>query len=272
MVERILRLCTLVKIPDMFQHFLAWRRRRILLRHPLNDALWQDVLADLRLLQGLTTEDLKRLRQWVTLFLHAKRINAAGGLLLTDKMRLIIAAQACLLILNLDLDYYAGWVEIIVYPDAFVPDHEVMDTSGVVHHVQAPLSGQAWLGGPVILSWADASKQHTTPGDNVVIHEFAHKLDMLNGDANGFPPLHAEMSRQTWSTVFSQAFEDFRGSVAADEDTEIDAYAAETPGEFFAVLSEAFFETPLAVLRAYPEAYTQLKLFYRQDPAQRDLV
>lgn len=257
----------------MFRQFQTgwrtWRRRRILSRQPLAVVLWQGALAELPLLHGLPAHDLARLRQWVTLFLHSKHINAAGGLQLTDQMRVIIAAQACLLILNLDLDYYDGWVEIIVYPDAFVPNHEVVDADGVVHQVQTPLSGQAWLGGPVILSWADASKQYTMPGDNVVIHEFAHKLDMLNGDANGFPPLHPEMNRSAWSTAFGAAFEDFQGRLNTGEDSEIDPYAAESPGEFFAVMSEVFFEKPLAIKQNYPAVYTQLALFYRQDPALR---
>ncbi len=253
----------------MFQFVKAWRRKRILKCHPLQDALWQVVTGHLHLLQGLSTDELARLRQWATLFLHAKRLSAAGGLILTDKMRVMIAAQACLPILNLDLDYYEGWVEIIVYPDTFVPEHEYMDEIGVVHHMHVPLSGEAWLGGPVILSWQDAGNAYAEPGYNVVVHEFAHKLDMLNGSANGFPPLHADMSRLAWSTAFGAAFEDFRQRVMAGHATAIDPYAAETPGEFFAVLSEAFFEMPLTVQRSYPDAYAQLSLFYRQDPVQR---
>jgi len=251
----------------MFGFFKDWRRRRILARHPLDDALWQGAVADLPLLRGLTPQELERLRQQVTLFLHAKHMSAAGGLTLTDQMRLSIALQACLPILHLDLDYYDGWEEIIVYPDEFVPEFEYMDEDGVVHHVHEPMSGEAWLGGPVILSCRLGDSAHDVPGYNVVIHEFAHKLDMLNGDANGFPPLHADMNRQAWSAVFSAAFADFQRRVEAGEETAIDPYAAENPGEFFAVISEAFFETPLALLHDYPEAYAQLRLFYRQDPA-----
>ena len=253
----------------MFQFVKAWRRKRILKRLPLQDALWQAVTGHLHLLQGLSTDELARLRQWVTLFLHAKRLSAAGGLILTDNMRVMIAAQACLPILNLDLDYYDGWVEIIIYPDTFVPEHDYMDEIGVVHHTRAPLSGEAWLGGPVVLSWQDAGNASAAPGHNVVVHEFAHKLDMLNGAADGFPPLHADMNRLAWSMTFGAAYEDFRQRVTTGHATAIDPYAAETPAEFFAVISEAFFEMPLAVKNAYPEAYQQLSLFYRQDPAQR---
>lgn len=249
--------------------FKAWRRRRVLRAHPLPDALWQRVAGRLRCLRGLNPDELARLRDGVALFLHAKHLSGAGGLSLSDEMRLTIAAQACILILNLDLDYYDGWAEVIVYPDEFVPDYEYTDEDGLVHRVRAPMSGEAWLGGPVILSWHDAVGGHGIDGYNVVIHEFAHKLDMLNGDANGFPPLHRDMSRQSWSTAFGAAYADFCRRVDAGEDTAIDPYAAETPGEFFAVMSEAFFEMPLVVQREYPQVYGQLARFYRQDPAAR---
>jgi len=254
----------------MVWSFKAWRRRRILRKHALPDGLWQDVVARLPFLRGLTPQELDRLRELTTLFLHAKHISAAGGLVLTDEMRLMIAVQACVPILNLDLDYYDGWVEIIVYPDEFVPEYEYMDEDGLVHQVREPMSGEAWLGGPVILSWHDAGRGHEVDGYNVVIHEFAHKLDMLNGDANGFPPLHAGMSRQAWSTAFGVAYADFCARVDAGEETAMDPYASETPGEFFAVVSEAFFEMPDVVKQAYPEVYAQLCQFYRQDPAARN--
>lgn len=253
----------------MVWSFKAWRRRRILSRHAVPDGLWRGVVARLSFLHGMTPDELMRLRELVTLFLHAKHMSAAGGLVLSDDMRVMIAAQACVPILNLDLDYYDGWVEIIVYPDEFVPEYEYMDENGLVHHVHEPMSGEAWLGGPVILSWHDARGGQQVDGYNVVIHEFAHKLDMLNGDANGFPPLHADMNREAWSTAFSAAFGDLRRRVEAGEETAIDPYAAETPGEFFAVMSEAFFETPRAVQESYPEVYAQLSQFYRQNPAQR---
>ena len=144
-----------------------------------------------------------------------------------------------------------------------------MDEDGVAHHVREPMSGESWLTGPVILSWADTEQADTGSGYNVVIHEFAHKLDMLNGDANGFPPLHADMSRAAWSGAFEAAYADFCERVDRRRHSRIDAYAAENPAEFFAVLSEAFFEIPVAVRGEYPEVYRQLAAFYRQDPAAR---
>ncbi len=247
----------------------TWPRERILSRPTFDETLWRVVTSRYAFMRALSAEECARLREWTILFLHQKAIEGAGGLVLNDEMRLCIAAQACVLILGLDPDYYRGWGEVIVYPDEFVADYEFVDEDGVAHHVQEPMSGESWLEGPVILSWADAERAGGPSGYNVVIHEFAHKLDMLNGDANGFPPLHADMNRAEWSRALSAAYEDFRRRVRAHEETRIDSYAAESPAEFFAVLSEAFFEIPHTVHGDYPEVYGQLKAFYRQDPASR---
>ncbi len=253
----------------MFEAFRRWRRRRIIERAELDPALWQQTLAQLPFLRGLSVAENERLRQTVILFLHDKSIHGAGGLTLDVAMPLLIAAQACILVMNLDIEYYAGWVEVIVYPDEFVPAMDYVDEDGVVHRDHAPRAGEAWLQGPVILSWADVAPRADGDGVNVVIHEFAHKLDMLNGDANGYPPLHAGMKRQDWVAAFAASYADFCCRVTADEETVIDPYAAESPAEFFAVMSEAFFEIPHAVQALYPLIYTQLRLFYKQDPQGR---
>lgn len=269
----------------MSWNFKDWYRHRILENESLPDDLWKKTVAQLRFLRGLSPIELRRLRECATLFLHGKQISGAHGLIVTEEMHVVIAAQACILILNLDLDYYDGWVEIIVYPGEFIRDYEYADEAGVVHHASEPVSGESWLGGPVILSWEDTAAAEAGVGYNVVIHEFAHKLDMLNGDANGSPPLHAGMSQQTWSEVFSKAYADFCVEVDAVEamvidshaghdidpciGSYIDPYAAESPAEFFAVMSEGFFEMPVVVKLQFPAVYEQLALFYRQDPAQR---
>ena len=253
----------------MFARFRRWRRSRIIARASLAPALLQQTLDRLPFLRGLSAAERERLRETAILFLHQKSIHGAGGLELDAGMQLLIAVQACILILNLDIDYYRGWVEIIVYPDEFVPAREYTSDDGVVHTEREPHVGEAWLQGPVILSWADVAPSVDGDGVNVVIHEFAHKLDMLNGDANGFPPLHRGMSRETWSQALGSAYADFCRRVGADEEVAIDPYAAESPGEFFAVMSEAFFEMPHAVSGLYPRVYDQLRLFYRQDPTAR---
>jgi MtfA peptidase len=255
--------------PRSMGWFTNWRRHRILRRSTLDERLWDAVVERYVFTRSLPAADRARLRDWVVLFLDRKSIVGAGGLELSEEMRVSIAVQACMLILNLDLDYYRDWVEVIVYPGEFIAEYEYMDEFGVAHHVQEPMSGESWLAGPVILSWEDAGLRGGEHGYNVVIHEFAHKLDMLNGDANGFPPLHAGMDRAEWSSVFSEAYEHFRARVERGDAVAIDPYAAETPAEFFAVLSEAFFEIPDKVRAAYPRVYDQLAAFYRQDTAAR---
>lgn len=253
----------------MFEWLRARRRRRVLARHPDTAARLAPILDRYAFLRPLDAVERARLADCVTLFLDEKSLHGAGGLTLTDGMRLAIAAQSCLPILNLGIDYYRGWVEVIVYPDEFVQAVKETDEAGVVHEWEEARAGEAWLGGPVILSWADVAPEAAGNGVNVAIHEFAHKIDMLNGDADGYPPLHADMRRETWRTVFTAAYEDFCTRVDSDEETDIDPYAAEGAGEFFAVLSEAFFETPAVVDLDYPALYAQLAAFYRQDPLAR---
>jgi len=246
-----------------------WRRERILRQSGIDDALWDETVRHFPFAWTLEPEDQRRLRELVILFLHEKSFSAAHGIVLTPAMQLWVAVQACVLVLNLGIDYFKGWSGVILYPEQFVPRHQHVDETGVVHESADPHMGEAWLGGPVVLSWADIQTGEYPDGVNVVIHEFAHKLDMLNGDANGFPPLHPEMSRESWSKAFAAAYDDFCARVDAGEDTLIDPYAGESPGEFFAVLSEVFFETPDIVQDEYPAVYDQLARFYRQDPAQR---
>ena len=175
--------------------FARWRRGRAAQRSPVSPAEWSAVIQRFSFLRALNPDEQGRLRDLVAAFLNEKSLQGAGGLTITRDIELVIAAQACLLVLNLDLDYYRDWVEVIVYPDEFIVDHEVTDEDGVVHRVRAPLSGEAWEQGPVILSWVDAEAADGGDGYNVVMHEFAHKIDMLNGAADGFPPLHAGMDR-----------------------------------------------------------------------------
>lgn len=251
------------------QWLRTWRRRRIIRHAALDERLWHSVLARYPFARVLSAAERERLRESVILFLNEKSITGAGGLEVRDEIRMCVAAQACMLVLNLDLEFFRGWVEVIVYPDEFLVDYEFVDENGIAHRVKAPTSGESWLEGPVILSWADARRGGDGDGYNVVIHEFAHKLDMLNGNANGFPPLHPDMDPMRWSDTFGAAYAEFCEQIERQEETVIDPYAAENPAEFFAVLSEAFFETPGAVQGAYPGVYGELALFYRQDPALR---
>lgn len=246
-----------------------WRRRRAISRSRTTLEQWETAEQSLSALVGLEHEDRLRLRNLATVFLHEKSLEPTGDLVLDDPTRLMLALQACLPILNLGIDWYDGWVSVIIYPDEFIAEHEAVDEAGVVHRVREPRSGESWLHGPVILSLNDLKNRFDWDGHSVVIHEFAHKLDMLNGDANGLPPLQPGMDLQRWSQVFSRAYEDFCTRMDRDEETFIDPYASESPGEFFAVLSEVFFEAPEELLEAYPDVYDQMKQFYRQDPYTR---
>ena len=250
-----------------------WWQQRFLRRHRIPLHLWESCLSKSELLLRLDANERHRLRELASHFLHEKRIVGEQGLTLTDEMRILIAAQACLLILNLDLSFFAGWHEVIVYPAGFVVAHKLHDEAGVVHEDERGLNGEAWQQGPVILSWHDARPGAHPHGDgsNVILHEFAHKLDMLNGAANGLPPLHASMSRQCWTDTLSSAYADLCLRLDKGMDVSIDPYAAENPAEFFAVLSETFFEQPKNLYNTYPAAYELFMQFYRQDPVKRML-
>jgi len=249
--------------------FSRWRRNRILGRHLIPYDAFASSVKRLPILGGLGPDELARLREAASLLLVDKTFSAAGGAEVDDAMQRAIALQACLLTLNLDDDSYDGWSEIILYPDEFLRHHEEMDETGVVHVTRDILAGESWHGGPLVLSIADVESSGQADGYNVVLHEFAHKLDMLNGDANGFPPLHRGMNAAAWAHDFGTAYEDLCRRVDAGDDTAIDPYASSAPAEFFAVLTEVFFETPGLLHAEYPAVYEQLKLFYRQHPLQR---
>jgi Mlc titration factor MtfA (ptsG expression regulator) len=257
----------------LYTFFKQRRRERVLREAHMDEAEWQRALDGYHFTRVLDADERARLKRLTILFLAEKPINAAGNLHIDNGARLAIALQACMLILNLDLDWYKSWTEVIVYPGEFTARHEEVDEAGVVHVVERTMSGESWGHGTVVLSWADvsqaANRRNEEDGYNVVIHEFAHQIDMLNGDANGFPPLHKDMNRAVWADTFGEAYEHFCRRVDGWEDTPIDEYAAESPGEFFAVISEAFIETPQVVRDEYPGVYAQLAQFYRQDPLAR---
>lgn len=261
----------------------SWRRRRLLRRVHLDEALLRAVVAGLPFLDYLDQADLARLRDMALILLDEKEMHGAHGLVLADDIRLAIALQACLPVLNLGLDIYDGWTGIIVHPGEFKVHREETDNAGVVHEWEDELAGESWPGGPVVLSWADV--RFGEIGYNVVVHEFAHKIDMLNGDADGYPFAHSGMDATAWHAALESGFERFcadvergtresleqaNGIVAIDaqgRELPFDPYAAEHPAEFFAVMSEEFFTDPMTLRDAFPELYRQLAFFYRQDPA-----
>ncbi len=248
-----------------------WWHQRFLRKHRIPLPLWDSALSQAAIMTRLDPAERHRLRELASRFLHDKSIVGAQGLTVTNDMRVMIAAQACLLILNLDLDYFDGWQEIIVYPDSFIVSREERDEAGVVHRSRHALGGETWGQGPVILSWGDAQAgaQLHRHGSNVILHEFAHKLDMLNGAANGMPPLHPDMSRPAWTEALAAAYAELLQRLQHNHHTAIDPYAATNPAEFFAVATEIFFELPQLLQETYPQVYEVFKQFYRQDPLTR---
>ena len=232
--------------------------------------LWREAVHDWLAPYALNRDELHRLRGLTSRFLQEKTLTGVQGMVLDDLARLRIASLACLLVLNLDLDRYDGWHEVVVYPDAFFVEQDETDAAGVVHHRRSLLGGESWGAGPVILAWEDVLRRshHGYPA-NVVLHEFAHKLDMGNGAANGMPPLHPGMQRLAWTRALKAAYEDLVQRVEHHAHAPIDPYGATAPPEFFAVLTETFFEDPGTLCRVYPDVYVQLRCFYRQDPAAR---
>jgi len=210
----------------MFTALKQWREKRILANSEFSASDWQEAASQMPVLDQLNTTQQKKLFKLATLFLHAKTIDGAHEFEITDEVRQSIALQACLPILELGLD------------------------------------GEAWLRGPVILSWTSVETGGIRDGHNVVIHEFVHKLDMLNGRANGFPPMQPGMDPVMWSNLMSNAFDDFRMNPKEG----LDRYGATNPAEFFAVLSEVFFETPALLVDAYPELYEIMSQFFLQSP------
>lgn len=264
--------------------FLTARRRAKMLERPFTPARERVLEENVALYRRLPEAARAKLRDFTRVFVAEKNWEGCGELKgrVTDDMKLVIGAQAALLLLGLGLDplrdeLYPNLQTVLVYPAGFHSTQARQTTQlpggggiGIVSEGFANL-GEAWHQGPVILSWADAQRGGVdgSDGHNVVIHEFAHKLDMRDGDANGCPPLPEAMDGRTWKRAMSQAFDDFSARVDRDEDTAIDPYAAESPGEFFAVLSEVFFASPATLADEYPEVYRQFATFYRQDPAAR---
>jgi len=261
--------------------------RRLLTRArpaPIDEARWGRICARLPFLGHLDDDERDRLKANCEAFIAEKQFSGAGGFVIDDEVRIGVAIQACLPTLHLALRAYRDFVEIIVYPDRFVAPRRQVDEAGVVHESDDELAGEAMHGGPVVLSWPDADPQGQHAGYNVVIHEFAHKLDLLDGGADGTPPLPPGM-RSRWTHTMTEAWNDFGARVdaleasiprnidpespAADrwyERLPLDPYAATDPGEFFAVASEHFFTAPRPLRNAYPALYELFRDYFGQDP------
>jgi MtfA peptidase len=249
-----------------------WRRRRIariLEERRIPDDLWQLTLARFPFLSARPAPDLQRLRDMATLFLADKEFAGMQGLQVSDAMAVAIAAQACLPVLNLGLEWLDGFKGIVVHPDVVRARREHVDDDGVVHHYDEELSGEAMAGGPVMLSWSDVADAGESAqwGYNVVIHEFVHVIDLRDGLADGTPPLPDRNARKHWQLTLDNEYRAFCEDVEHGEDTLLDPYGAQAIDEFFAVASEVFFVAPRDLRLEHPALYELLRGFFLQDPA-----
>ena len=247
----------------------ARREQAAVARRAIPDDLWKRTLVRYPFLRRRDEADTAELRRLTSLFLDRKEFSAAGGLKLTNAMVVAIAAQAVLPVLRLGLSRYDGFVGIVVHAGQVVARREVADDDGIVHAYDEVLSGEAMEGGPVMLSWQDVrfAGHGAAVGYNVVIHEFAHVLDMANGLPDGVPLLPADLSAVEWRRLLQREYEAFVQRVEREEETVLDPYGAQAAEEFFAVASEAFFVHPLAMKHEHPDLYGMFSRFYLQDPA-----
>jgi len=245
------------------------RRRAAIASHPFPKA-WRTILKrHLPLYQRLPTDLQLQLKRHIQIFLSEKHFIGCGGLEINDEIRVAIAAQACLLLLNRSTDYYPGLRQILVYPDAFYVDREHRDAIGLVSEQRQLLAGESWQQGQVLLSWQTMLTNATEPsaGHNLVIHEFAHQLDQEDGRADGAPILASITDYPAWTAVFSDEYEQLRRCAAQGLPSLFDYYGASNPAEFFAVVSETFFTRAAEFQTLHPVLYRELHRFYRLDPA-----
>ena len=250
------------------QPFLrAWQRRRLQAR-PFPPAWRAIVQQRVPYFRRLPADLQLQLKKHIQVFVAEKDFIGCDGLVVTDEMRVTIAAQACLLILNRRTDYYANLREILLYPGAFVVERLHGDAIGLQQERRQVLSGESWSRGQVVLSWDDVLQGAAIDDDgrNVVIHEFAHQLDQEKGRATGAPWLGHREKYVGWSRVLGEEFARLQSQAHAGEPSLIDFYGATDPAEFFAVVSEVFFEQPHRMAAEHPALYQELSGFYRVDP------
>lgn len=250
--------------------FLKRRRRERLRAAPFPTA-WLAILEkNVPLYARLSEEDRRELQGHIQVFLGEKHFEGCGGLVLTEEIRVTIAAQACLLLLHRETDDYRRLVTILVYPSAYeAKGIEPIGGGFVLEGTQARL-GEAWRDGVVVLSWDDVLRgaSDIRDGHNVVLHEFAHQLDQADGDADGAPILARRGQYVAWARVLGTEYEQLRRDAKAHRKTVLDTYGATQPAEFFAVATECFFEKPAQLKRKHPALYEELREYYRQDPEQ----
>jgi Mlc titration factor MtfA (ptsG expression regulator) len=255
----------------MFFGWLTRRRRKRLQSEPFPRAwetiLRQNVVHERQLDEAQRT----RLRKLIQVFVPEKNWEGCGGLELTDEIKITIAAQACLLVVGIpEAIYFDNVLSILVYPHGYVAPDVPIGRAGIVFESGQPRLGEAWYRGPVVVSWsaALAGGRMESPGNNLVLHEFAHQLDMMHGGLiDGTPTLHNRRQLKRWAQVMEPAFRELIAVCEHGHRGFIDCYGATNESEFFAVLTEAFFERPLHLRHLKPDVYELLREYYHLDPA-----
>jgi len=231
---------------------------------------WERILErEVPLYDSLPTADREELKGHIQVFLAEKQFEGAGGLTMTDTVRVVIAAQACLLLLHRETDYYPGLSSIVVYPDEYLAPFEEMDEAGVVTTGTDRRSGESWEQGTLVLSWEDV-QMAGVDGEgayNVVLHEFAHQLDAEDGITDGAPFFPRRAAVMHWQRTLEAEYERFKEEAGRERPPVLDPYGAESPAEFFAVATEAFFENPRGLKEHHLALYEELGRYFRQDPA-----
>jgi MtfA peptidase len=250
--------------------FFKRRRRERLRAAPFPDAWLEIIETNVPFYRHLPDADRRELQGLVQVFLAEKQFEGCGGLELTDEIKVTIAAQACRLLLHRETDIYPRLITILVYPSAYIAKSVEPIGGPVVLEGEQVRLGEAWKGGVVVVSWDEvrATALGSSSGRNLVLHEFAHLLDMEDGTADGTPILESRSRYRAWAQVLGEEYDRLRRHSALGRYTALDDYGATNPAEFFAVATECFFEKPGVLLKRHPELYDELKSFYRQDPAR----
>lgn len=255
----------------MIFSWLRRRRRERLLAQPFPVG-WLTILdRNVAHYKYLSPAEQGKLQDDLRIFIAEKHWEGCGGLQITDEMQVTIAAQACLLVLGMEHNYFDRVPTILVYPKGFLNPPVQDDGNAIVIDEVDGRIGEAHYRGPVILSWKDVLYQgrHPSEGANLVFHEFAHQLDMLDGSVNGTPPLRDDAASRHWDEVMTNEYERLIHESEQGRATLLDQYGTKDEGEFFAVATECFFDKPMQLARRHPRLYELLRDYYRQDPAAR---
>ena len=248
------------------------RRRREAIRSRPFPPEWRTIIdRNVPYCGRLSPEDREELEGHIQVFLAEKTFEGCGGLELTGEMKITIAAQACILLLHRETDYYPDLDTILVYPSTYVVRGPRVLEGGIVVDDPHVRLGESWTRGMVVLAWDSvlSGAADLRDGHNLVLHEFAHQLDQESGDVDGAPALPRRAMYTAWARVLSDDYEKLVRDDGRGRRTVIDSYGATNPAEFFAVVTETFFEKPIQLRTKHPDLYEQLKLYYQQDPAER---